>query len=216
MKTFTWRSTLCLALLTSTLTALPLPAHADPTPEGAPAAAPKRAANPYVVKLREGDSAFLARDYAGAAAIYSEAIKLEPRNALGHLRLGEALRAEQQYDAAIDAFGAASRFATTLAERAKAIFLQADTEERATHLTQAKSSWTSYQQTAAEHATQVTQKQAGASKDDALYNDTAVERVKQIDANATRTEQYAAVKARIEKRDAEISAKARADAAKQK
>jgi tetratricopeptide (TPR) repeat protein len=187
------------------------------TPQSATATkAPARAADPYLVKLREGDAAYLARDYATAAAIYSDAIKAKSQDATGHLRLGEALRAQSKFDAALEAFENASRFAATLADRQRAKFMVADTHERAAKWAQAKAQWTDYEAAAADHAQRVAAKAAGVSAEDPVYPESARERRKQVDAVVERTEQYATVKARIEKREAEISAKAKADAAKQK
>lgn len=178
--------------------------------------APARKADPYLVKLREGDAAYLARDYATAASLYTEAIKTKSQAPLGHFRLGEALRAQNQFDAALEAFQNASRFATTLGDRQRALFLIADVQERAAKWTQAKAEWTEYAGAAVEHKKRLDAKTAGVSASDPVYPETARERIKQVDAVVTRTEQYAAVKARIDKREAEISEKAKADAARQK
>lgn len=179
------------------------------------AASPEQAARAsYLQQVRAGDAAYLARDFEGAARIFSEAIKAEPRKAIGHYRLGETLRALRNYDEALEAFGNAARFAHTLELKARAVFSLADTNERAGRLPRAHSEWTTYLQIAEEHAAALAAKQPGATAADAVFIATARERLKQVNAAIERNEQYAEVKRRIQQREAELDDKTRADDAK--
>jgi len=168
----------------------------------------------YLQHVRRGDAAYLARDFEGAARIFAAAIKAEPRKAIGHYRLGETLRALQKYDEALEAFGNAVRFASTLELKARAVFSLADTYERAGRLPRARDEWTTYLQVAEEHASALSAKQPGVTAEDAVYPAAAQERLKQVNAAIERVEQYAEVKRRIEKREAELDAKTRAKDAK--
>src|SRR6187551_881098 len=46
--------------------------------------------SPFTEALKRGDSALLARDIEGAIVAYRDALAIEPQNALGQYRLGEA------------------------------------------------------------------------------------------------------------------------------
>jgi tetratricopeptide (TPR) repeat protein len=175
-------------------------------------ASPEQAArDSYLQQVRQGDAAYLARDFEVAARIFAEAIKAEPRKAIGHYRLGETLRAAQKYDEALEAFGSAARFAHTLELKARAVFSLADTYERAARLPRARDEWTTYLQVAAEHAAALVAKQPGATAEDALFVTAAQERLKQVNAALERNEQFAEVKRRIEQREAELDKQTRAD-----
>jgi tetratricopeptide (TPR) repeat protein len=169
-----------------------------------------KAKDAYRLKIGEGDRAYLARDFDGAVALYTEAIKQEPRRALGHFRLGESYRAQSKFEEAFEALGNAARFARTLELKARAVFVMADTYERASRLPQARDEWNVYLKIAEQHADLVSQKRPGTSAEDAVYVASAEERLKQIAAAVERAEAYAAVKDRIEKREAELDEKTRA------
>ncbi len=172
-------------------------------------AANPAAADPFLSRLRAGDSAFLARDFEAAAAAYREAIKERPRDALGHYRLGEVLRAQSKFEEALEALGNGLRFASNLLLQARINFVLGDTSERANQLPNAKREWESYLKLAQEHATQLAKATPGYSADDPIYAESASERLKQVNAAIQRQQDYAAVKERIRRREAELDAKAR-------
>ncbi len=162
------------------------------------------AAEPFLLMLKEGDSAFLARDYDAAAKHFADAIVAKPREAIAHFRLGETLRAQGKFDEALEALGNAARFAKELELKARAVFVMADTYERADRLPRAKDEWGVYLKVAEEHATKLASKYPSVAADDPVHPASAKARLKQIIAAVDRFEAYAAVKERIEKREKEL------------
>jgi hypothetical protein len=173
------------------------------------AAANPAAADPFLAKLRDGDNAYLARDFDAAAAAYREAIKERPRDAMGHYRLGEVLRAQSKYEEASEALANGMRFAADMLIQARINFILADTSERANQLPKAKREWENYLKLSQEHAKQLAAKTPGLSADDPVHAASATERLNQVNAAMKRTEEYAAVKERIRQREAELDAKTR-------
>ncbi len=192
---------------------VPEPAPASEAVQGAGSKGGSPKADPFLLELREGDSAFLARDYESAAKHYAAAITERPREAVAHFRLGETLRAQGKFDEALEALGNAARFAKRLELKARAVFVMADTYERATRLPRANDEWGVYLTIAEEHASKVGSN-PNVSADDPIHPETAKERMKQIKAAIERYEAYAAVKERIEKRERELDEKAKGPAKK--
>src|SRR5690606_34297226 len=158
----------------------------DPTPatdgpstsaETDAAAANPAAADPFLGRLHEGDNAYLARDFEAAAVAYREAVKVRPRDALGHYRLGEVLRAQSKFEEAAEALGNGLRFASNLLLQARINFVLGDTSERANQLPNAKREWESYLKLAQEHATQLAAGTPGYSAADPIYAASASERL---------------------------------------
>ncbi len=184
--------------------------------------------SPFWKTVRQGDSAYLARDFGAAAALYQDAIKREPQNPLGHYRLGQAESARGQLDAAAEGYAAALRFSGSDPKlRAKALFVIADLNERRQALDSAAQGWTAYQQLAqktlangatetgaaekpgaensgAENsATEATGAAGMANNTDqklALHPNTAIDRRQKIELRKKLLEEYGAVRKRIEER----------------
>jgi len=100
--------------------------------------------SPYWEAIREGDGAYVARDYAAAIAAFKRAISLMPQKALAHYRLGQALLASGATAEAEQAYQAALRFAEDPTMKAKALFVLADLRERQRDLPAAAESWAAY------------------------------------------------------------------------
>lgn len=126
---------------------------------GAPAAAEEPAAaraevrkdpqgvkgiSPYWEAIKEGDGAYVARDFPAAVAAFKRAVSLMPQKALAHYRLGQALLASGATDEAEQAYQAALRFAEDPTMKAKALFVLADLRERQRDLAGAAEGWTAY------------------------------------------------------------------------
>ncbi|MBN2192754.1 MAG: tetratricopeptide repeat protein [Polyangiaceae bacterium] len=103
-----------------------------------------RGISPYWEVIKEGDNAYLARDFVAAIAAFQKAVTMVPQNALGHYRLGQALLASGAPAEAELAYQAALRFAADPAMKAKALFVLADLRERQRDLTAAIEGWTAY------------------------------------------------------------------------
>lgn len=160
----------------------------------------KTGVSPYWETLKKGDNAFIAGAYDEAKTYYESAIKLDPRNPLGHTRVAQTLLMKGELEAADDRLESALGFANTTAQRTKIIFLQADIRERQVKLEQAKQRWDGYIKMAGDKI----------NADDAkkIHPATAKQRIEQIEATKKRNEGYAAVKERITKREKELDDKA--------
>ncbi len=157
--------------------------------------------SPFWESVKVGDAAYVARDYDGAIAAYTQALASEPQNGLGHYRIGEAHLAKGDLRQAEEAWVAALRFAAgDPALRAKVLFVLADLRERQLAYPEAKDGWSNYE-------AHVKGQPAAAG-----YPETAPERQKRIDTWVDIKQQYAAVKERIVKRLAEVEEKQRKDA----
>ena len=145
--------------------------------------------SPFQEAIKKGDDLFVARDYEGALGAYTEAVSHEPKNALGHYRMGEAQIAAGDLGGAEAAFIAGLRFAgSDAALKAKLTFSLADVHERQKAYDKATDRWTEYRTLTTE------QKEARG------FPATAVERKRALEAWKTTSADAAAVKARIEKR----------------
>ena len=145
--------------------------------------------SPYWESIKLGDSAYLARDYDKAIGQYQDAITKEPQNAIGHLRIAEALLKKGSLKEAEQAVLAAARFADaepTL--KAKALFLSALLQEQQKAYDAATAAWKDYQQFG--------QQQPKAK----VHQRTPPERQKKIATAKQLSEDYVAVKERIAKR----------------
>ncbi|HOU92353.1 MAG TPA: tetratricopeptide repeat protein [Polyangiaceae bacterium] len=100
--------------------------------------------SPYWEAIREGDGAYVARDYPAAIAAFKRAVGLMPQKALAHYRLGQALLASGATAEAEQAYQAALRFAEDPTMKAKALFVLADLRERQRDLPGAAEGWTAY------------------------------------------------------------------------
>jgi tetratricopeptide (TPR) repeat protein len=199
---------ICPVLLSAL--ALPLVAQAQgqaPAPAQAGSAEIRRdpkgitGISPFWEQVKRGDNSYVAKDYDGAIAAYTEAIKHEPQNPLGHYRIGEAYRAKGELDQAQNAWATALRFVANDARlRAKVLFVLADLRERRQQLPEAKDAWSTY-----EAHLQAQSQAAG-------YPATPPERKTRIDTWVDMKQKYEAVKQRIMQRLAEMEEKKKKDA----
>lgn len=195
-----------------------IPAHTHAAEEARPAAAKPPNAD-YQAALRQGDRAYLEKRFADAAKRYQQAVELAPQKAEAYARLAAAQREQGQFDAAIETLGKGLSTSSTVTERAKLIFLQADIGERRLALPKSKERWTAYLELSGEGEERTIDldapedaEPAPAVQGETVYPATARERIKQIDAAEKRFEQYAAVQARIKKREKEAESKSRSGA----
>ncbi|MEO8901045.1 MAG: tetratricopeptide repeat protein [Polyangiaceae bacterium] len=145
--------------------------------------------SPFQEAIKKGDDLFVAHDFEGAIAAYTEATSHEPKNGLGHYRLGEAQLASGDLGGAEAAFTAGLRLvAANTPLKAKLTFGLADLHERQKAYNKASDGWSEYQTLTTE------QKEAHG------FPATAVERKRALEAWKTTSADAAAVKARIEKR----------------
>ncbi len=145
--------------------------------------------SPFQEAIKKGDDLFVAHDFEGAVAAYTEAITHEPKNGLGHYRMGEAQIAAGDLGGAEAAFIAGLRFVGSDAPlKAKLTFALADIHERQKAYDKANDRWAEYQ-------TLTTQQ-----KEAQGFPATAIERKRALEAWKTTSADAAAVKERIEKR----------------
>lgn len=157
--------------------------------------------SPFWEALLKGDKAFVARDFDSAITAYQEAIKLEPQNALGHYRMGEAQLAKANPTEAETNWVAGLRFVGENHKlRAKLLFVIADLRERQKSLDDAAERWSEYE------------KFVGAQPEAKGYASTPTERKKRIDEWKKLTVDSAEVKKRIDARLKEAEETARKNA----
>jgi tetratricopeptide (TPR) repeat protein len=145
--------------------------------------------SPFQEAIKRGDDLFVAHDFEGAVAAYTEASSREPKNALGHYRLGEAQIAAGDLGGAEAAFIAGLRFAGSDASlKAKLTFALADVHERQKAYDKASERWSEYQTLSTQQP------------DARGFPATAIERKRALEAWKATSADAAAVKARIEKR----------------
>ena len=145
--------------------------------------------SPFQEALKKGDDAFVAKDFEGALTAYTEAVTDEPKNALGHYRMGEAQLATGDLGGAEAAFVAGLRYVGANAPlKAKLTFVLADLHERQKAYDKATERWTEYQ-------TLTTEQQESKG-----FPASAIERKRALEAWKTTSADAAEVKARIEKR----------------
>ena len=168
------------------MSAVAAPHGADPVrkdPQGI------KGISPFQEAIKKGDDLFVARDFEGALRAYTDAISREPKNALGHYRMGEAQIAADDLGGAEAAFIAGLRFAgSDVPLKAKLTFSLADVHERQKAYAKATDRWGEYQ-------TLTTEQQEARG-----FPASAIERKRALEAWKTSSEDAAAVKARIEKR----------------
>lgn len=144
--------------------------------------------SPFQEAIKKGDDLFIARDFEGALTAYTDAISHEPKNPLGHYRMGEAQIAAGDLGGAEAAFIAGLRFAgSNAALKAKLTFLLADVHERQKAYDKASDRWTEYQALAAQTEAR-------------SFPATAAARKRALEGWKTTSADAAQVKARIEKR----------------
>ena len=149
----------------------------------------KTGISPVTLKLLKGNAAFAARDFAGAVAVYRDALQDDPQNALGHYLLGEAQLASGNLAEADGTWQNALRFtATDDVLAAKVLFCVADLRERQGKAAEAKAAWDAYARFLTDNA-----KVKGQPA-------TAAERKRAIDGYAELAAKSGVVKQRIEQR----------------
>lgn len=183
-----------------------------------------RGISPYWELLRAGDRVYLARDARAALELYRKAVMLEPKDSEGHLRMAEAQITSGDLPAAKESLLAAQRFAPPgSAAEARALFLLADSAERAGALAEAKKAWQAYLKLA--DAPPAAAASAGGSRsaapsasspaarrEDMLHLETARARIERIEARQKALEEYGAVRARIAERLEEAEQRSQSDA----
>ena len=201
-----------LALLAAGLTASPAAAQSkdQPAPPAAATAGPRKdpegktGISPYNEQIAKGNGSFVARDLPGAVAAFQEAIKIDPDKMLGFYRLGEAMLESGKLEEAEAAWTTALGKKGTDDLHAKVLFCMADLRERQKNWQVAKDAWNNY---------------TGFLTSNAKANGfpaTAIERQKMIDRRVKDEKDYAAVKERIVKREAERLKEAEENAKKDK
>lgn len=181
----------------------PAPAAAEPSASGprtiepVPADTPRDPAgikgiSPFWEAVRTGDVAYVAEQYEAAEASYRAAIKHEPDNPIGHLRLGEVLLHNSKFTEAEAAWQSALRHADKdPASKAKALLLLADLSERKKAYTEATERWQAYKDL------------ANANRKIKMFPATAAERLRRISEWEEMLKGYGAVRDRIAKAAAE-------------
>ena len=164
----------------------------------------KRGISPYAEAIAKGEGAYVARDLPGAITAFQDAIKLDAEKMLGFFRLGEALLETGKPDEADSTWTTALGKKGTDDLNAKLLFVIADLRERQRKWQATKDAWAAYSAFLQNH-TKVTG-----------YPATATERTKQADRRIKDEVDYAAVKDRIAKREAERTKEAEENAKKDK
>lgn len=165
----------------------------------------KAGISPYMELINKGEAAFGVRDFAGAVVHFQEAAKLDAQKMLAFYRLGEAELAAGKPDEAdaIWTTGLTKEGTPTL--KARIYFCLADLKERQKKWDAAKEAWGKYAQFLKDNA----QEAKG-------YALTPEERIKVIDRHVKDEKDYASVKERIKKRQAEREKEAEENAKKDK
>lgn len=153
--------------------------------------------SPFWEALVAGDTALIGGDPDQAVTHYEEALKSEPQNPMGHYRMGQLLLIKGELEQSRTSLEAALRFGKQDAEvTAKALFALAALAEREGKYDAAASAWKKYEQ----HVTAHSEIHGFAAS--------ASERQKRIVTQQQMSRDYAAVKDRIKKREAELTEKA--------
>jgi hypothetical protein len=182
-------------------------------PDAAAAAAPKgplkdpenkKGISPYMEAVSKGEAAFVARDFPAAVVGFQDAIKIDGQQMLAFYRLGEAQLAAGKPEEAEAIWTSALTKAGPDDLKAKVHFVLADLRERQKKMPEAKDAWGQYAAFVKEKA------------DAKGYPATPEERQKMIDRRAKDEKDYAAVKERIAKRQAEREKEATENAKKDK
>jgi tetratricopeptide (TPR) repeat protein len=127
--------------------AKPAPPRASATRHDAAAGTPE-----FMAACADGNAKYVAKDIPGAILAYQKAIKLAPRNPLGHYLLGEAQLGAGNLEAAGTAWLEADQVGDSVpAVKAKILFVLADLREREKKWDDAKAAWQRYAEFAAKH-----------------------------------------------------------------
>ncbi|MDI1448952.1 hypothetical protein [Polyangium sp. 6x1] len=179
---------------------------AAPTAPAGPLKDPdnKKGLSPYMEAIKKGEDAFVARDFPSAVTAFQDAIKLDSTKMLGFYRLGEAQLASGKPEEAEAVWNVALNKDGPADLKSKVLFVLADLRERQRKLDVAKEAWGKYAQFLKDQA------------DAKGYAGTPEERQKVIDRRAKDEKDYAAVKERIQKRQAEREKEAEENAKKDK
>jgi hypothetical protein len=161
--------------------------------------------SPYMELINKGEASFIARDFPGAVVQFQEAIKVDGQKMLAFYRLGEAQLAAGKPEEADAIWTAGLSKEGTPSMKARLYFCLADLKERQKKFDQAKDAWGKYAQFLKDNA----QEAKG-------YALTPEERIKVIDRREKDVKDYAAVKERIAKRQAEREKEAEENAKKDK
>jgi tetratricopeptide (TPR) repeat protein len=164
----------------------------------------KMGISPYMEIVAKGEASFVARDFPGAVSQFQEAVKLDGQKMLAFYRLGEAQLAAGKPEEAEAVWTAALSKDGTPDLKAKVHFVLADLRERQRKLDTSKEAWGMYGTFVKSNA------------DAKGYAGTPEERTKVIDRRVKDEKDYAAVKERIIKRQAEREKEAAENAKKDK
>jgi tetratricopeptide (TPR) repeat protein len=149
--------------------------------------------SPFYEGIKKGLAFAIARDFEGASKAFREALTNAPENPLGHYLLGHSLMLKGDYQESQSSLQLASNFAKdNMIVVANVKFLQADMLERQKRIDDAKKAWEEYSKYATENP-----KSKGFPK-------VAEERIKAIDKVNKLEKEYAPVRERIKKREAEL------------
>lgn len=177
-----------------------------PTPPAGPLKDPenKKGLSPYMEAIKKGEDSFVARDFPSAVTAFQDAIKLDSSKMLGFYRLGEAQLASGKPEEAEAVWNVALNKDGPADLKAKVHFVLADLRERQRKLDVGKEQWGKYAQFLKDQA------------DAKGYPGTPEERQKVIDRRVKDEKDYAVVKERIIKRQAEREKEAEENAKKDK
>ena len=145
-----------LVVLASLL--IPAVAFAAPPPAAPAASAPGHDPN-NVIGISEameavvdGDVKYVAKDFAGAMESYKKAVKIQPKNPLGHLRMGALHLQAGNLAEAETAWNQADSVADPVPQiKVKVLFALADLRERMKKWDDAKAAWQRYGEYVAKH-----------------------------------------------------------------
>jgi tetratricopeptide (TPR) repeat protein len=152
--------------------------------------------SPYQELIVKGQNAYTSGDKPGAIAAFQEATQLDGDKMLGFYRLGEALRGSDKLGEASTAYETALGKKGNAALKAKVLFVLADLRERQGKWQEAKDAWIAYATFLEENP------KAGG------FPATPAERLKMIERRMKDEKTYGEVKARTEKRRAEVEKEA--------
>lgn len=165
--------------------------------------------SPFMEAIFKGDRAYVARDFEGAMAAYTEAIKLESANAIGHYRQASVYLKQEKHREAEEAAISGLRFAFKLDPiRLKLLYLLADARERQRQIGGAMQGWREYQKLYDEQKAAL-QEEAEKSKKPVTppkgFPQTAEERLAKLGAYEQLAAACVKVKQRIDERLAEAA-----------
>lgn len=160
--------------------------------------------SPYNEAVVKGQSAFAARDFAGAVTAFQDAIKLDPTAMLGYYLCGEAHLENGKPDEADAMWTSALTKKGTDDMQGRLMFVLADLKERQKNWAGAKDAWSAYQVFVTGHASVKG------------YVATAEDRIKRIEQRIKDEKDYAAVRDRIKTRETERLKEAEENAKKDK